>query len=68
VLRVLDHGGQLTTVATELGIHVTTVRYRLHRAAELTGLDLTDPDVRLATHLQLRAMSNLMLHPSQSRA
>jgi DNA-binding PucR family transcriptional regulator len=30
------------------------LRYRVRRAAELAGLDLTDPDQRLLAHLQLR--------------
>jgi DNA-binding PucR family transcriptional regulator len=29
--------------ANALGIHRTTLAYRLRRAQELTGLDLTDP-------------------------
>jgi hypothetical protein len=46
--------GDTAAVAAELQLHCNTVRYRLRRAQELTGLDLSDPDQRLLTHLQLR--------------
>jgi len=48
-------GFHLTNVARALNIHPKTLRYRLTRASELEGLDLTDPDTRfrlqLASHL-----------------
>jgi DNA-binding PucR family transcriptional regulator len=55
LMRFLDTGGDVSRVATELDIHVSTVRYRLRRAAELAGLDLSDSDSRLAALLRLRA-------------
>ncbi|MBN9618280.1 MAG: helix-turn-helix domain-containing protein, partial [Actinobacteria bacterium] len=51
----LAAGSDVTATAERLGVHPTTVRYRLRRIADRTGLDLDDPDVRLATELQLRA-------------
>lgn len=44
------------TVATgaRLHLHVNTVRYRLRRAQEITGLDLSDWDQRLLAEVQLR--------------
>jgi DNA-binding PucR family transcriptional regulator len=35
-------------------VHPNTFRYRLHRIMELAGLDLEDPDERLAVELRLR--------------
>jgi DNA-binding PucR family transcriptional regulator len=54
LLAYLDHGGQVAETAEVSHVHVTTVRYRLRRAAQLTGIDLDNADQRLATHLQLR--------------
>jgi hypothetical protein len=44
-------GGQAAAAARELGIHVTTMRYRLGRITEVSGLDLRDPEVRLVCQL-----------------
>jgi DNA-binding PucR family transcriptional regulator len=55
LLHFLDSGSRVANTATALGIHATSVRYRLRRVVDLTGLDLDDPDQRLAAHLQLRA-------------
>lgn len=54
LLRYLDTGSDVSRVATELGVHATTVRYRIRRTGERIGLDLSDPDDRLAAQLQLR--------------
>jgi DNA-binding PucR family transcriptional regulator len=35
-------------------VHPNTLRYRLRRAEQLTGLDLSRPDQRLLAMLQLR--------------
>lgn len=40
VLDYLDHDQDADTTARRLGIHVNTVRYRLGRFRQLTGLDL----------------------------
>ncbi|HVL24855.1 MAG TPA: helix-turn-helix domain-containing protein [Thermomicrobiales bacterium] len=39
--------------ATLLQVHRNTVLYRLERIADITGMDLNDPDVRLRLHLAL---------------
>jgi hypothetical protein len=57
LLHFLDHGSQISVTAQALGIHPTTVRYRLRKAVDLTGLELAEPDQRLAAQLQLRALS-----------
>jgi hypothetical protein len=43
VRAVLASGGNLEATARTLFVHPNTVRYRLKRAAELTGLSATDP-------------------------
>jgi len=46
-------GAQAAVAARRLDIHVTTLRYRLGRVREVSGLDLDDPPVRLACELLL---------------
>ncbi|MGY1914000.1 PucR family transcriptional regulator [Blastococcus sp. SYSU DS0973] len=43
VRAVLSSGGNLEASARSIFVHPNTVRYRLKRAAELTGLSATDP-------------------------
>ncbi|MDP5184170.1 helix-turn-helix domain-containing protein [Blastococcus sp. BMG 814] len=43
VRAVLSTGGNLEASARAIFVHPNTVRYRLRRAAELTGLSATDP-------------------------
>lgn len=52
----LDHPGAPTAAAGAIHVHPNTLRYRMARIADLAGLDLTDPVVRLATRLQLVAL------------
>jgi len=47
--------GNVAGVASELGIHPQTVRYRLARLRELFGSALDDPDARFELELVLRA-------------
>jgi PucR C-terminal helix-turn-helix domain len=49
-----DAFGDVALAADCLGVHPNTFRYRLHRIMELAGLDLEDPDERLAVELRLR--------------
>ncbi len=51
----LDHPGAPARAAKAIHVHANTLRYRLNRIADLAGLDLTDPVVRLAVRLQLAA-------------
>ena len=51
VRAVLAHGGNLEASARALFVHPNTVRYRLKRATELTGVPVTEP--RGAWTLQL---------------
>lgn len=52
----LDAFGDVAIAAAAMYVHANTFRYRLRRAAEVGGLDLTDPNARLAAMLQLRLM------------
>jgi DNA-binding PucR family transcriptional regulator len=54
LLRYLDTGSDVSRVATEFGVHPTTVRYRLRRTTQQLDIDLSDPDDRLSILLQLR--------------
>lgn len=59
-----DNLGNLARTATALHVHRNTLLYRLGRVAEISGLDLDDPEERLAlwlalkTHRVLRTLDN----------
>jgi hypothetical protein len=50
----LDVLGDVRVAAKRLSVHPNTLRHRLRRLVEISGLDLEDPDERLVTELQLR--------------
>ncbi|GAB2834338.1 helix-turn-helix domain-containing protein [Actinocorallia aurea] len=50
----LDAFGNVNEAAAAVRVHPNTFRYRLRRLTEISSLDLTDPNARLATMLQLR--------------
>ena len=52
--RYLGACGSASAAAAALGVHVTTLRHRLNRIAEVSGLRLDDPAVRVACDLLLR--------------
>ena len=52
----LDHPGAPGQAARVLHVHPNTLRYRMSRIADLAGLDLGDPQARLALRLQLAAV------------
>ncbi|MFI9586198.1 PucR family transcriptional regulator [Streptomyces sp. NPDC052236] len=54
VLAYLDAFGDVRAAAARLHVHPNTLRYRIRRTEELTGLDLTRPEQRLLAMLQLR--------------
>jgi DNA-binding PucR family transcriptional regulator len=54
VLAWLDAFGDVRAAAAGLHIHPNTLRYRVRRAEQLTGLDLSSPEQRLLAMLQLR--------------
>lgn len=50
----LDSFGDIPAAARSLDVHPNTFRYRIRRVAEISGIDLDDPEERLAAELQLR--------------
>jgi PucR-like helix-turn-helix protein/diguanylate cyclase with GGDEF domain/GAF domain-containing protein len=59
----LRAGGRYQPAADALGIHVTTLRYRLDRIASLVGIDLDNPDARFTAELALR-LRKLLQEPA----
>jgi DNA-binding PucR family transcriptional regulator len=53
LVAYLDHVRDVRAAARRLNVHPNTLRYRLKRATELSGLDLADPGQSLFAHLQL---------------
>jgi hypothetical protein len=54
-LRIyLDGFGEVGRTSTALGIHPNTLRHRLGRIKEISGIDLDDPEARLGVMLELR--------------
>ncbi|WP_457031376.1 PucR family transcriptional regulator [Kitasatospora sp. P5_F3] len=64
VLAWLDALGEVRVAADALHIHPNTLRYRVRRAEQLTGIDLAQPQQRLLAMLQLR----LPAEPDQGHA
>ena len=60
LLAYLNSFGDVRDAATQLHVHPNTLRYRLRRAEELTGLDLSRPDQRLLAMLQLQAATRFL--------
>ncbi|MEV0371211.1 helix-turn-helix domain-containing protein [Streptomyces sp. NPDC050636] len=54
ILAYLNSFGDVRAAAAQLHVHPNTLRYRIRRAEQLTGLDLSRPDQRLLAMLQLR--------------
>lgn len=61
----LDHAGDAAAVSQALHLHRNTLRYRMRRIGEITGMSLTDPRVRLALQLQLAAHRDSAGGPSR---
>lgn len=52
----LDHFGEPQRAAQALHVHPNTLRYRMHRLADVVAIDFGSPQVRLALRLQLAAL------------
>ncbi len=50
----LDAFGDVNAASARVHVHANTFRYRLKRLLEISGLDLADPEARLAAMLQMR--------------
>lgn len=59
----LEHNHDHDSTARALGIHRSTARYRIHRVAQLTQLDLRDPE----TARSLRAAIRIFIRLSDAR-
>jgi purine catabolism regulator len=49
-----EHGWNLQAAARAAHVHVSTLRYRLTKVEQLSGVDLTCPDDRLTVQLSIR--------------
>lgn len=58
LLTWLEADGDIRTAADRLHLHPNTLRYRLRRAAEITGLELEDPMQRFVAHLALTTQAD----------
>jgi hypothetical protein len=58
-LRAYLETGEQQQAAQRLRVHPNTLRYRLDRIREITGLDLEDPETRLNLSVALRVQSLL---------
>jgi purine catabolism regulator len=56
-----DRLGNLSQTAEKLFLHRNSLLYRMERIAQLTGLDLNNPDTRLTVHLALKVRKMLRL-------
>jgi purine catabolism regulator len=57
LLAYLDSGSHALETAAVLGVHRNTVTTRLARISSVLGVDLEEPDTRLALHLACRALA-----------
>ena len=64
----LDEDGSVARTASELYTHRHTIRYRLERVRELTGLDVGSTDGRERLSLGLKAMRVLGIMPPRGPA
>jgi DNA-binding PucR family transcriptional regulator len=55
----LDRGGNYVATAASLIVHRNTLKYRLQRIRQITGLDLSDPEVSFNLQLATRAWQTL---------
>ena len=57
--QYLEHGGNYDATAAQLSVHKSTLKYRLQRIRDLTGLELNDPDVHFNLQLATRAWATM---------
>jgi sugar diacid utilization regulator len=59
VSKYLECGGSYEATADALFVHRSTLKYRLQRIRQISGLDLTDPDTRFNLQLATRGLTVL---------
>ncbi len=64
----LEHGGSYDATAAALSVHKSTLKYRLQRIRELSGLELNDTDVHFNLQLATRAWGTLQALREETRA
>ncbi|MFI2367619.1 PucR family transcriptional regulator [Streptomyces sp. NPDC018833] len=52
----LDHFGDVPAASRALGVHPNSLRYRIRRLTQVSGMDLNSPDARLLAQVQLRLL------------
>lgn len=57
--QYMECGGNYNATADALCVHRSTLKYRLQRIREISGLDLTDPDTHFNLQLATRAWRTL---------
>jgi DNA-binding PucR family transcriptional regulator len=55
----LEHGGSYDAAAKAVAVHRSTLKYRLQRIREISGLDLSDPETQFSLQLATRARDTL---------
>jgi purine catabolism regulator len=55
----------LSQTAEKLFIHRNSLLYRMERISQIAGLDMSNPDTRLAVHLALKIRK--MLYPATAK-
>ncbi len=55
----LEQGGNYAVTSRQLSVHRNTLKYRMQRIRELSGLEPNDPDVRFNLQLAARAWTTL---------
>jgi purine catabolism regulator len=63
-----DRLGNLSQTAEKLFLHRNSLLYRMERIHQLAGLDLNNPDTRLAVHLALKVRQMLKPPPGAQSA
>jgi sugar diacid utilization regulator len=66
--QYLEHGGNYDATAAVLSVHKSTLKYRLQRIRELSGLELNNPDVHFNLQLATRAWGTLHALRGERRA
>ncbi|GAB3951176.1 helix-turn-helix domain-containing protein [Streptomyces sparsus] len=54
----LDHFGHVPSTARAVGVHANSLRHRINRITEVSGLDLRSRDARLLAQVQMRLLEN----------